>query len=91
MLNFDLLKKDLEIVSLPYFVHDFSRKMFHMLYTLLANQISLPDCLYFGKYVYCNCDVMNLEIKLIFLIKPLFYTTKNSRQKFKYLENAKRF
>ena len=34
MLNFDILKKDLEIVSLPYFVHDFSRKMFHMLYSI---------------------------------------------------------
>ena len=31
MLNFDLLVKGLEIVSLPYFVHGFSRKMFLML------------------------------------------------------------
>ena len=28
---------------------------------------------------------------LILSIKPFFYMTKNSRQKFKYLENAKRF
>ena len=34
MLNFDLLEKDLGIVSLPDFAHDFSRKMFLMLYSI---------------------------------------------------------
>ena len=34
---------------------------------------------------------MNFEINLIFLIKPFFYMTKKSRQKFKYLENGKSF
>ena len=34
MLNFNLLEKDLGIVSLPYFVYDFSRKMFLMLYSI---------------------------------------------------------
>ena len=38
-----------------------------------------------------GCDVMSFEIKLIFLIKPLFYMTKNSRQKSKYLEKEKSF
>ena len=33
MLNFDFLEKGLEIVSLPHFIHDFSRKMFLMLYS----------------------------------------------------------
>ena len=28
MLNFDFLEKDLEIVSPPHFVYDFSRKIF---------------------------------------------------------------
>ena len=42
------------------------------------------------KYVYCNslfpcCDVINFETNLIFLIKPFFFMTKKSRQKFKYL------
>ena len=32
---------------------------------------------------------MNLRINLIFLIKSLFYMTKKSRQKFKYLGNEK--
>ena len=34
---------------------------------------------------------MNLEIKLIFLIKPFFQHDKNSLQKLKYLENEKSF
>ena len=35
--------------------------------------------------------VINFEIKHTFLIKPLFYLTKTSRQKFKYLKNEKSF
>ena len=38
-----------------------------------------------------GCDVINFRIKLIFPIKPFFYITKKSKQKFKYLENEKRF
>ena len=34
-------------------------------------------------------DVMNFEINLIFLIKPMFYMNKKLRQKIKYLENEK--
>ena len=37
------------------------------------------------------CDVINFEITLILLIKPFFYMTKKSRQKFKYLKNKKSF
>ena len=32
-------------------------------------------------------EVINYEINLILLIKPFLYITKNSKQKFKYLEN----
>ena len=35
------------------------------------------------------CDVINLEINLSFLIKPFFYITKKSRQKFKYPKSEK--
>ena len=38
-----------------------------------------------------DCDVINSEIKLIFLMKPFFYMTEKSRKKFKYLKNEKRF
>ena len=34
-------------------------------------------------------DITNFEINLIFLTKPFFYITKNSRQKIKHLENEK--
>ena len=36
-------------------------------------------------------DVIKFEINIIFLIKPFFYMTKKSRQKFKDLENEKTF
>ena len=38
-----------------------------------------------------DCDVINFEINLIFLIKPFFYMAKMSRQKFKYPENGKSY
>ena len=34
MLNYEFLKKDLRIVSPPYFVYDSSRKMFIKLYSI---------------------------------------------------------
>ena len=36
-----------------------------------------------------SCDVIDFEIEFILLIKPFFYMTKKSIQKFKYLENEK--
>ena len=38
-----------------------------------------------------GCGVINFEINLVFQIKPFFYMTKKSRQKFKYLENKTSF
>ena len=34
MLNFDFLEKGLGVVSPPHFVHDFTRKVFFMLYSI---------------------------------------------------------
>ena len=34
MLNFDILEKGLAVVSPPYFVYDFSRKMLFILYSI---------------------------------------------------------
>ena len=92
MLNFDFLEKGLEIVPPQHFVYNFSRKMFLMSYS-----INWPNFIVFAswdveKFVYCNvcflgCDVINFESNIIFLIMPFFYLIKNSRQKFKYLEN----
>ena len=38
-----------------------------------------------------SCNVINFEINLILQIKPFFYMTKKLRQKFKYLQNKKKF
>ena len=38
MLNFDLLEKCPGIVSPLHFVHDFSRKMFLMLYSIMVSE-----------------------------------------------------
>ena len=50
---------------------------------------------------YCNmcvatvcfpcCNVLNFEIKLMFLIRPFTYMAKKPREKPKYLENKKSF
>ena len=49
MLNFDFLDKGLGIVSPPLFVYYVQEKDFSC-YTLLTDQISLPDCHYFLRY-----------------------------------------
>ena len=49
--------------------------------------VSLPHFV----YDFYDCDVIDFEINLIFLIKPFSYMTKKSRQKFKYFENEKSF
>ena len=36
-------------------------------------------------------DVIHFEINFVVQIKPFFYMTKKSRQKFKYLEAEKSF
>ena len=38
-----------------------------------------------------SCNVINFEINLVLQIKPFFYMTKKLRQKFKYLQNKKKF
>ena len=47
MYNFNFPEKVLGRVSPSHFVYDFSRKMF---LNLLADQISLSDCLYLSRY-----------------------------------------
>ena len=99
MLNFDFLEKGLGIVSLPHFVYDFSRKMFLVLYSInwpnfivklsLLLDILINMCI--AVVCFPGCDIINFEINIIFLIKPLFYMTKRPRQKFKYLKNKKSF
>ena len=39
---------------------------------------------------FLDCDVINFEINLIFLIKPFLCMIKKLRQRFKHLDNEKR-
>ena len=99
MLNFDFLEKGLGIVAPPYFVYNFSRKMFLMLYSInWPNAIvwwpllfEILDTMCIAIVCFPGCDILNFEINPIFLIKPFYYLTKMLRQKFKYLENKKSF
>ena len=84
--------------SLPTtFQHNFWRKKFILLYSIKVYFLVAFISWDIGQYVYCNyllnmCDVTNVKISLIFLIKPLFFCmTKKSSHEFKYLENEKSF
>ena len=58
MLNFDFLEKGLEIVSVPYFVYDFSRKMFLVLYSI--------NCLIFIAWLLLLLEILvNMRIAII--------------------------
>ena len=81
MFNFDFLEKGQGIVSPPYFVNDFSRKMFLMLYSInwphfivwLPLLLETLDSTYIAIVCFPGFDVINFEINLIFLIS-LFFT-----------------
>ena len=99
MLNFNFSEKGLRLVSPPHFVYDFSRKMFLMLHSInwpnfivwLPLLLEILGIMFIAIVCFPGCDVIDFEINLIFQIKPFFYKTKTSRQKFKYLKNEKRF
>ena len=99
MLIFDFLEKDLGIVSPPYFVYDFPRKMFLVLYSPnLPNFIAwLPLVLeILGNMciaIVCfpGCDVINYEFILIFLIKPIFTWPKSQDKYLNILKTTRAF
>ena len=47
---FKKAKRGLELVSLPYFMHDISRIKFFSCYILLTDQILWTDCCYFLRF-----------------------------------------
>ena len=77
---FQTIKRVLELVSLPHFRHNFLKEMFLLLCSInwLDFIVWLPLlCKILGNMcieIVCKpgCDVMNFEVNLIFLIKPLF-------------------
>ena len=99
MLNFHFSGKGQEIFSTLHFVYDFSRKMFFMLFSInWANIIvGLPLLLkILGNMLiaivfFPDCDVINFEINLIFLIEPFFYMDKKSRQNLNILRTKRDF
>ena len=99
MLNFYFLEKGLGIVSPPHFEYDFSRKMFHKLYSSnwpvfivwLSLLLEILVNMYIAIACWPGCGVTDFEVNHIFVIKPFSYMTKKSRQKFEYLENEKSF
>ena len=77
---FEKVKRGLELVSLPHFLHNVLRKIFILLYSinwpLFIVWLSL-HCAILGNIhiiIVCKpgCDVMNFEVNLIFLIKSFF-------------------
>ena len=89
MLNFNFPEKGQGLVSPPYFVHDFSRKLFHILHPAnwpnsnvwmpLLLEILGNTCI---KIVcYPGCDVIKFEIKLTLLLKLFCYIWPKSQDK----------
>ena len=93
------IKRGLELVSLPHFLHNFWRKIFPLLCSInWLNFITwLPlHCEILGNMciaIICRpgYDIMNFEVKLIFLIKPFYLHDQDFVTKTKYLENEKSF
>ena len=89
MPNSAFLEKSLGRVSPPYFMHDFSRKLFLMLYSINSPNfiVWLPllreilGHMYFAIVCFPGSDVINFEVNRNFLISSFLYMTKMSRQK----------
>ena len=83
------MKRGLELVSTPYILYNFWRKIFLFLYSF--NWTNFIVCLHFFWEILGNiciaivckpgCHFMNFEIKLIFLIKPFFLYGPKSHDK----------
>ena len=88
MLNFDFVEKGLGIVSPLHLVYDSSRKMFLVLYSInrpnfivwLPLILEILVNMRIAIVCFPGCDVINIKINLIFLIK-LFFTWPKSQDK----------
>ena len=58
---------------------------------LIASFLEILGNMCIATVCFPYCDTINFEINLVLLLKPFFYMTKKSGQKFKYLENEKSF
>ena len=99
MLNFRFSGKGQEIFSTLHFVYDFSRKMFFMLFSInwaniivwLPLLLKILGNMLISIVFFPDCDGINFEINLIFLIEPFFYMDKKSRQNLNILRTKRDF
>ena len=86
---FQKTKSGLELVSLPYFLHNVWRKIFIMLYSMnwpnfiawLPLFLKISGNMYIAIFYFPVCDVINFENNFSFLTKPLPYMTKKVKAK----------
>ena len=98
MFNLEFLENSLGIVSSPYFVYDFSRKMFLMLYSIrwtnfivgLALLLAIVGNMCIAIVCFPGSDVINFDINLIFVTKP-FFLWEQKVKRMKCLENEMSF
>ena len=60
-------------------------------YYLISLHLEILDNVCIAIVCFLGCGAINFRINFILIIKPFFYMTKKSRQKFKYLDNEKSF
>ena len=84
MFNIDFVEKVVGIVSQLHLVCDFLRKMFLLLYSMnwpifivwLSLLLEILVTMRIAIVCFSGCDVINIKINLIFLIKLFFYMTE---------------
>ena len=85
-------KKDMEELCKDGLAfEDFETEITDQFHCLIVFSSEILDVIRTAVICFPNCDVINFEINLTFLIKSFFYKTTKSRQKSKYLENEKSF
>ena len=92
-------KRGLKLVSLPHVMDDYWREIFFTLYFInwsnfivwLPLPLEILSNMFIIIICFPVCDVINFEINRSFFINLLFYKTKKSGQKCRYLKNKKSF
>ena len=92
-------KRSLELVTLLYFLHNFWRKIFLLLYSMkwpnsivwLTLPCQILDNICIVIVFWLGFDHINFAVNFIFLTKPFFLHDQKVSTKYKYLENEKSF
>ena len=97
--NFDFSEEGLGLVSLPCFEYDFSIKIFLMLYFVnwpnliawLHFLLEILDNMRITTVCFSGCNVINLGVSIIFLVKLFFYMTKSQDKNLRILRTKRAF